>query len=135
MKRRPLWPLLPPLAVLMMAALALLITHLTSGAGTSCGFRKLTSLHCPGCGGTRCAYDILRGNLLGAFSHNALAFTGFFVFLLGSGYLIIRMTILGKPAPQIPNIKAFWLWYVLAGVVMFTVLRNVPAWPFSLLAP
>lgn len=134
MKRRPLWPLLPPAAVLLAAAVMLSVIHL-AGASSGCGFHRLTGLHCPGCGGTRCGHALLRGDLRSALSHNALVFTGLVLFLSGSGYLIVRMTILGKPAPRIPEIGVRWLWVAFAGVVAFAILRNIPAWPFKLLAP
>jgi hypothetical protein len=77
----------------------------------------------------------LEGNFLEALSHNAMVFIGALLFLIVSSYLIIRMTLLGKPAPTIPDIKVSCLWFVLASVIIFTILRNIPAWPFSLLAP
>lgn len=118
-----------------MAGGMLWLVHLIDSPETTCGFLKFTGLHCPGCGGTRCALDILNGDLLSAFSHNAMLATGLILFLLGSGYLILRMTILGKPAPRMPDIRPSWLWTVGGGIILFTILRNIPAWPFSLLAP
>ena len=135
MKRRPLWPLLPPIAALGMMMAFLSIAQWTHKPNTSCGVKQFTGLHCPGCGGTRCAQNIVRGDLLAAFSNNAMLMAAASIFLLASAYLIVRITILGKPAPSIPKIRPSWLWTILALVALFTILRNIPSWPFSLLAP
>lgn len=37
-----------------------------------CTFRKLTGISCPGCGGTRAAGALLRGDIWGAFQYNLL---------------------------------------------------------------
>lgn len=109
--------------------------YYASSPDSTCGIRKLTGFHCPGCGGTRCAYALIQGHFLSALSYNALLFLGLAMFALGSTYLIIRMTILGKPAPSIPDIHARWLWLALGGIALFTIIRNIPTWPFTLLAP
>ena len=36
-----------------------------------CTVRRFTGLHCPGCGGTRCAIRLLDGDLTGALAMNA----------------------------------------------------------------
>lgn len=133
MKKHPLWPLLPPVAVLGMMFLFINLTQGLSGSVTECGIQKFTGLHCPGCGGTRCAQEIASGHWLPAMSHNAMLMIGFLLLMAGSLYLIVRITILGKPAPRFPNIKTRWIWLGVAGIVLFTIFRNIPA--FSYLAP
>lgn len=135
MKKRPLWPLLLPIAVLLSSFILFAVIRILSPPGTECGIKKLTGLDCPGCGGTRCANDLLHGDLTGALSHNAMLFCGLAIFLCVSIYLIVRITILGKQAPSIPEIKTRWLWYIAGIILMFTILRNIPTWPFTLLAP
>jgi hypothetical protein len=118
-----------------MAAVMLTTLQLISPPETECGMRKLTGFHCPGCGGTRSTQDLLQGRFLDALSHNAVLFLACALFFLASCYLIVRMTILGKPAPSMPDINWRWLWLTLLVIVLFTVLRNIPTWPFILLAP
>ncbi|MFJ5926286.1 DUF2752 domain-containing protein [Kitasatospora sp. NPDC092948] len=45
--------------------------HLPGQALPFCPWRRLTGLQCPGCGGTRMAWDLLHGDLLAAWHDNA----------------------------------------------------------------
>ncbi|GLW54911.1 DUF2752 domain-containing protein [Kitasatospora phosalacinea] len=45
--------------------------HLPGQALPFCPWRRLTGLQCPGCGGTRMAYDLLHGDLAAAWHDNA----------------------------------------------------------------
>ncbi|MCG6496334.1 DUF2752 domain-containing protein [Kitasatospora sp. A2-31] len=67
---------LPPLAVAAggLAGAAYLWSrnpHLPGQALPFCPWRKVTGLQCPGCGGTRLAYDLLHGDLAAAWHDNA----------------------------------------------------------------
>ena len=72
---------------------------------------------------------------MAAFGHNALLAIGAIAFLAICFYLIVRITLLGKSTPPISSIPPKWLWAGVGLLVLFAVLRNIPAWPFSLLAP
>lgn len=139
MKTNPLWPLLPPLAVLGMISIFLAFSGELESAEAQtlpmCGIKKITGFDCPGCGGTRCAQNILHGNWMTAFGYNPLLMTGFMLTMAFSCYLIIRITILGKAAPRLPGISGRLIWFGLTGIVLFTLLRNIPTYPFTLLAP
>ncbi|MBT8043552.1 MAG: DUF2752 domain-containing protein [Verrucomicrobiae bacterium] len=139
MRQRPLWPLLPPVVVVGAMYLFLAFVHRMQSseraAGVVCIVHEWTGLYCPGCGGTRCAEAITTGHWFTAMDYNPLLMTGFLLFLVGSTYLIVRLTILGKPAPNIPDIPTYWIWLGIGGIVLFTILRNLPFYPFSLLAP
>ena len=95
-----------------------------------CLFHKLTGLNCPGCGGTRAAYQLLHGQLLLALRDNAL-------FVLALAGLIVRgawfaaRKLRHRPASLAVSPKALWAFLVVA--VAFSVLRNLPA--FSFLSP
>ncbi|WP_354640756.1 DUF2752 domain-containing protein [Kitasatospora camelliae] len=45
--------------------------HLSGQFLPFCPWRRLTGLQCPGCGGTRMAYDLLHGDLAAAWQDNA----------------------------------------------------------------
>ncbi len=105
----------------------------TSGIYPVCPFHALTGLHCPGCGTGRAIYQLLHGNVWAAMRLNLLA-----VILLppvAYGMLSIGMQFIGlKPLPS-KFIPAFWIWTLLAVILLYWVLRNIPCQPFTLLAP
>nr|WP_035872005.1 DUF2752 domain-containing protein [Kitasatospora cheerisanensis] len=45
--------------------------HLSGQLLPFCPWRRVTGLQCPGCGGTRMAWDLLHGDLLAAWHDNA----------------------------------------------------------------
>ena len=89
----------------------------------SCLFHELTGLWCPGCGSTRALYQLLHGNFLTAFRLNPLVIT----LLPLACYLALRHGAV--------VLKPIWIWTLLAVVVAFGVVRNLPSYPFTLLAP
>jgi hypothetical protein len=98
-----------------------------------CLFHKLTGLHCPGCGATRCVGALVRGDLLQALAYNALLvlatpFILGWIFAVGYTLWTGRHLRLGQ-AP----------WWLIAAfivtVVAFGVLRNLDVYPLNLLAP
>jgi hypothetical protein len=88
-----------------------------------CPFHQWTGLWCPGCGTTRALHQLLHGNLAAAFRFNALSMA----LLPVAGYLIVR--------GDASTLKPTWIWVLLVAIVAFGVLRNIPAYPFTLLAP
>src|SRR5208283_1583273 len=102
----------------------------THGFYPVCLFHKLTGLNCPGCGGTRAAYQLLHGHLLQALRDNAL----FVVVLLALATWGLRWVGLKmRNQPVTFNVPARVWWWFLVGVLLFTVLRNLPA--FHWLSP
>ncbi|WP_245530227.1 DUF2752 domain-containing protein [Cellulomonas flavigena] len=78
---------------------------------------------CPGCGGLRATHDLATGDLGGAWGANPLWVLA--VPLLAAAWAVwaVRRTT-GRPLPVVPRAVP---WAVLAVVVAFGVLRNVPA--------
>jgi hypothetical protein len=96
-----------------------------------CYFHELTGLYCPGCGGQRSIHSMLHGEILTAMSYNLL-----FVVLLPLIIYFIIVFLLGKkykPSSFIYNAR-FSLVIAIV-VVSFWILRNIPVFPFSWLAP
>lgn len=118
-----------------------------------CIFFSITGLYCPGCGSQRAVSALLHGDFRAAIHYNVLLAASL-PLLIYSAYANLRTTIywiirdfgekrttvlldLFKPGPVHQKIfyspvfvKAF-----LAVVVLFWILRNIPVFPFNLLAP
>ena len=95
-----------------------------------CLFHSLTGWNCPGCGGTRAAYQLLHGHLLRALHDNAL----FVLTLAGLAIWSLRwmvQTLRHQPVTLGVPAKAWGCFIVVAFI--FTVLRNLPA--FAWLSP
>jgi hypothetical protein len=92
-----------------------------------CQFHRLTGLNCPGCGGTRALYALLHGHFFAALRDNALLVGGIFFVAARGGWLAVEKK-RGRPGGEWFPTK--WLWPLLAVIVLFTVLRNLPAFAF-----
>ena len=98
-----------------------------------CPFHLATGLYCPGCGSLRALHHLAGGDLLGAIGLNALAVLLVPVLLW---HLASRIAQAGS-RHRLPSVldAALAGRVVLASVVVFWVLRNLPFLPFRLLAP
>jgi hypothetical protein len=92
-----------------------------------CLFHALTGWYCPGCGGTRAAYQLLHGHLRRALHDNALFVLLLAALAIGGARLVVRKM---RNQPVTFQVPAKALWALLVLVVVFTVLRNLPAFPF-----
>lgn len=98
-----------------------------------CILYVLTGIYCPGCGVLRASHALLHGRVVTALHYNALFVTvlpfaaykaGAFLIETATGARLSTFQLSGKQARVI-----FWV------VVAFGVLRNIPLYPFNLLAP
>jgi hypothetical protein len=117
-------------AVLGSGAVLFFFNPSTHGFYPVCLFHKLTGLNCPGCGGTRAAYQLLHGHLLNALRDNALFILALVALAVRGAWFAARK-ISRRPATLAVPPKALWAFLVLA--MAFSVLRNLPA--FSFLSP
>lgn len=126
-------------AVLILGAILAVLTFLFifDPAGTGlyppCPFHLITGLHCPGCGSLRALHQLLHGNLVGALGLNPLAVIILPVLLYSLVSTAIR--VLNNKPPARPVVSATRIWLLLAGIIAFWVLRNIPVYPLDLLAP
>lgn len=128
------WLALGTAAALAVPGVLLLYRFDPNAAGSPflpCLFRTLTGYYCPGCGMTRALHATVHGDLARAWSMNPGVMTGL---ALLPGLLAWQA---GWRAPWFAPVATtlakprFWLW-ALPG---YWVARNLPWFPFSLLAP
>jgi hypothetical protein len=87
-----------------------------------CPIHVATGLYCSGCGATRALHCLLHGDVSGAMAKNPLVVVALPFIVL----LCLRPSLAQKPALPI---------VILAILLAYAVLRNIPLYPFVLLAP
>jgi hypothetical protein len=98
-----------------------------------CVFHALTGWHCAGCGGTRAAAALVRGDIVQALAFNPMLVVLFPMF----AYLVLRFGCeiwVGRTMRGI-GVPGWLTWLFVVTLIAFTIARNVPAYPFELLAP
>ncbi len=105
----------------------------TAGFFPVCPLFALTGIHCPGCGLTRGFHALFHGDVLAALHFNALIPVFAFVF----GFLLVSLLLIvvrGRGLSwRIFPLKSLYGFLILA--MVFFVLRNLPFYPFTMLAP
>ncbi len=99
-----------------------------------CQLHQLTGLFCPGCGTTRCLHSLMQGQFADAAQKNMIAFailplTGAYALFWGLSW------VLGKPVAWRYRITPRTGIFLVAILITFGILRNLPWHPFTLLAP
>lgn len=92
-----------------------------------------TGLFCPGCGSQRATHELLHLDLIGILKQNVFYAVG--LIIIGYHIFVSIINKLFKKSiynylyhPNTPKI-------ILAGIILFWILRNLPWYPFNLLAP
>ncbi|MEU0758608.1 DUF2752 domain-containing protein [Streptomyces microflavus] len=88
-----------------------------------CPLLKLTGVFCPGCGGLRSAHAFIHGDLGAAFSANAVATTGYFLF---AAVWVLWLVRAWRGRPLRIGLAPAWWWGIGALLLIFTVVRNLP---------
>lgn len=83
---------------------------------------------------TRAAHAMLHGRIAEAFRYNPVGMILFPAAMLGIG-LELAGWVRGKPLPPRFRIGGRLAWGIAGVLLVFWVLRNIPVWPFTLLAP
>jgi hypothetical protein len=117
-------------AVLGSGAVLFFFNPGTHGFYPVCLFHRLTGWNCPGCGGTRAAYQLLHGHLLNALRDNALFVLMLVALTMYGGWFVVRKI---RRRPATLTVPPTVLWAFLIVAIVFSVLRNLPA--FSFLSP
>jgi hypothetical protein len=115
----------------------LVVLFLIDPAGSSafplCPLHAMTGLHCPGCGTLRALHQLLHGNLRAALGLNPLMVCS----LPFVAYWCLGELMRGVGGWRLPRLflPAAWIWVLLGVIVLFGIVRNIPYYPWSLLAP
>jgi hypothetical protein len=126
-----------PAAMFLLGGAAIVLLRVfdpaTSGVFPPCPVRYLTGLYCPGCGSLRAMHALLHGELGRAWAMNPLMIVmlPFIIYGLVSAALL-ELRGRGLPEVMLPAncIRAFCV-----VVILYAVARNLPLYPFDLLAP
>jgi hypothetical protein len=98
-----------------------------------CIFNSITGYYCPGCGSQRAIHSLLHFDIAGVVSYNFLFIPAFLLII----YHYLRPILNQFFSWKLPNIFYFKStpWLIFGFVIAFWVLRNLPFYPFSVLAP
>lgn len=120
-----------PAAFLLLITLLYIAVHHLTGLAIPCVFHLITGLYCPGCGTGRMFFAILRLDFYAAFRANPYVFVLIPIFTIYF-FAEIRAYLKGQPR-KVSRAEYTFFIFVLAGLIIFGVLRNIPY--FSYLAP
>lgn len=134
---RSAWTALLALGGFLLAGLGMYVlwTHDPNQPGffPPCLFHTCTGIYCPGCGSTRAAHALLHGDVLGAMRKN--------LFLVVAGpfllyWLLSRASgvFFGRRFPE-RRLSGRTTWLIALLVIGYWIARNIPCYPFELLAP
>jgi hypothetical protein len=106
----------------------------SAGIFPGCLLHKWTGLHCPGCGMTRATYASLHGRWGDAFRLNPLLMLLLPILMVG---LLLELIgwLRGRPLPWRMTIGPKTACCLIVLMLVYGVLRNIPYWPCTLLAP
>ena len=124
-RRAVLLPMGAAAAALVVTGYVAAVDPNAAGHYPTCPFLAITGWYCPGCGALRAVHALAHGDLVTALARNPFA-------VVAVGYLVVAWVIwLDRTARGRPQrwLAPPWVLYaVLAAVVTFGVLRNVPGW-------
>jgi hypothetical protein len=105
----------------------------TAGHLPGCPFHAITGYYCPGCGTVRALHSVFHGQLLDGLQYNPLAVL--LLPFLAYG-LLLRITQLWNVnvLPRV-TLSSRFISLSLAAVLVYMVIRNIPVYPFTYLAP
>ncbi len=100
----------------------------------SCPSKSFLGLNCPGCGSQRLIHHLLHLDFGQAFRYNPLLFI-LFPFVIYLCYIFLSNLSFGTKY-RVKILYKNWFVYVIFGVfILYGILRNLPWYPFTLLAP
>jgi hypothetical protein len=99
-----------------------------------CPFHSITGLYCPGCGSQRALSSLLHLDIAAATRYNLLMVVSL-PLITYSAYAAWMNTFTQVKVHQKLFHSVAFIWMLAVVVVVFAILRNIPYYPFNLLAP
>ncbi len=98
-----------------------------------CIFHSVTGYHCPGCGSQRAIHSLLHFDLAGVVSNNFLFIPAMLLIVYHYAHPLLNKLLHWK----LPNIlyRKITPLIILGLIILFWILRNLPFYPFTILAP
>jgi hypothetical protein len=124
-------------AVVALAAGGLSVIYLLDPGSSDiyppCPFLALTGFYCPGCGTLRALHQLTIGHPVAALDLNPLMvlLLPFVAYFLASHAMLAAT---GRSLKKI-FVRPELIWALLGVVLVYWLLRNIPAYPLTLLAP
>ena len=98
-----------------------------------CPLYATTGLYCPGCGSQRAAHSFLNGDVISGFKYN---------WLIALLFIILCYMLIIEIAQRFFNYRVHNMLHqsivtkgILIFVLLFWIMRNIPLYPFNMLAP
>jgi Protein of unknown function (DUF2752) len=130
------WRLTAAAGVVGIGAASAMVAYfnpVTAGFFPTCPLYQATGLYCPGCGLTRGFHALFNGDIPRALHFNVLLPVYVFIFC----YFIVSLVLFAARGRGL-TFKVFkpWMaWSFFLVSITFAVLRNLPYYPFTTLAP
>ncbi|WP_407690111.1 DUF2752 domain-containing protein [Rubrobacter aplysinae] len=120
-------------AVLISISVLYLVNPTNSNLFPRCPFLAMTGCYCPGCGSLRAIHQLARGELVAALGLNPMMVLSvpFIAYYFTSQ---LKLTFFGQSLRRF-FIQPVFIWSLLLIILVYWILRNIPVYPFSLLAP
>lgn len=98
-----------------------------------CIFHTITGYYCPGCGSQRAIHSLLHFDFKRVINNNLLLLPAILLVVYHYVHPILNKQLRWK----LPNILYFKStpWIIFGVIILFWILRNLPFYPFSVLAP
>lgn len=119
--------------LLALAVLFFFINPVEHQIFPKCIFHSVSGYHCPGCGSQRAIHSLLHLNFAGVIGNNFLFLPAGLLIIYHYSHPLLNRMLNWK----LPNVFYYKItpWIILIVVLIFWILRNIPRYPFTVLAP